>query len=148
MAAASSRLAIRVRLKAAAVNSDHIWLRSRPRYRNFRPPTVLIQPKISSTRFRTRWLIAYPACVVVRPLIALRWVGALVLRHVWSHPKLTAIAHEVFGVIALVRPHCAAPSSTTVPMQQLDRHLPFRSTVGLNPWSVADCIMLAPVSFR
>jgi hypothetical protein len=29
-----------------------------PRYRVFRnPPTVFIQPKISSTRFRIRWLI-------------------------------------------------------------------------------------------
>jgi hypothetical protein len=34
-------------------------------------PTVFSQPKISSTRFRLRWLIAYPGCRVVRPSIAL-----------------------------------------------------------------------------
>jgi len=34
-------------------------------------PIVFIQPNTSSTRLRSRWLIAYPACRVVRSSIAL-----------------------------------------------------------------------------
>jgi hypothetical protein len=34
--------------------------------------TIFSQQKISSTRFRTRWLTAYPGCLVISPSMALR----------------------------------------------------------------------------
>ncbi len=48
------------------------FTRLRPRWRVLRSsPTVLSQPKISSTRLRFHWLTPYPAWRVVRSSIAL-----------------------------------------------------------------------------
>jgi phosphoglycerol transferase len=62
----------------ATVWAVRFRIRSRrgPRCRTLRiSPSVLSQPKISSTRLRRRWLTAWPAWRVVRPSIALvRWV--------------------------------------------------------------------------
>jgi len=57
--AASVRLRIRTRLYTAQTNTNIQSTRSSPRCRSLRmSPTVLSQPKISSTRLRARWLIA------------------------------------------------------------------------------------------
>jgi hypothetical protein len=49
--------AIRSRLYAAPEMKAAIWVFAWPMKRVFRnPPTVFNQPKISSTRFRFRWL--------------------------------------------------------------------------------------------
>jgi hypothetical protein len=55
--AAASSLGRRMRLQAAAVRVNSQPTRAVPRCRVLRrPPTVLIQPKTSSIRLRTRWL--------------------------------------------------------------------------------------------
>ena len=52
-------LAIRRRLYAAPSMCPASWFTARPRYRVLRKlPTVLSQPKTSSTRLRMRWLIS------------------------------------------------------------------------------------------
>ena len=64
--------------------------RDTPRWRVFRsPPTVLSQPKISSTHFRLRWLMPYLGCRVVRPSMALarvRWATWGVMA--WSQRRV------------------------------------------------------------
>ena len=50
---------IRTRLKTLSPRVKYHAIFSSPMYRSFRNrPMVLIQPKISSTHFRIRWLIA------------------------------------------------------------------------------------------
>jgi hypothetical protein len=48
-----------IRLQAVAVSVNSRPTRALPRWRVLRsPPTALIQPKLSSSRGRSRWLIA------------------------------------------------------------------------------------------
>ena len=58
-------LAILRRLYAVATRWAASCVRARPLNLVFRKhATVFAQPKISSTRFRSRWLTAYPECLV------------------------------------------------------------------------------------
>ena len=61
---------MRTRLYAARAISAQRPLRATPQERSFLPPpAVFSQPNNSSTRLRTRWLVAYPACRLVRRLM-------------------------------------------------------------------------------
>ena len=56
-AGSAIRVPIRTKLQAVTADSAQSWLRRVPMYRSLRPPpTAFSQPKISSTRFRIRWL--------------------------------------------------------------------------------------------
>ena len=70
---ASISLAILMRLYAAPTRYAANSVRCLPLKRVLRkPPTVFIQPQISSIRFRALWLIRYPGQLVVRASIAER----------------------------------------------------------------------------
>lgn len=91
--AATPRFRMRTRLYAAAVRLKYQSTFSTPLYRVLRRlPMVLIQPNVSSIRFRILRLTLYPSCLVVRPsmaddLLVLFWATcgvALCSRRVWT----------------------------------------------------------------
>src|SRR5690606_21237463 len=67
------------------------------------PPTVFIQPKISSTRLRSRWLVLYPARFVVRASRPGTLTFSLQAA-CGADAALAAAAHKRALVIVFVRP--------------------------------------------
>ena len=102
-----------------------------PRCRTLRISAIVFShPKHSSIRFRFFWLIAYPACRVVRSSMALP-PGRLVLRHVRRHVHDAGIRHEFLRIISFVGSH-RDPLAPGNLLQHHQRRIALGCTVGLN----------------